>query len=107
MPAAKRVKERSPVPQIVGVITSAAELRAAQQLRLPPDLFELRLDWLLHEKDLESAIGGLGAPIIITARHSTEGGRHRLTDAMRRDLLLRFLPSAQYVDIELRSVVGL
>ena len=107
MPATKRVKKQARIPQVVGVITSSAELRIAQRLRLPPDLFELRLDWLLHEKDLERSIGRLGAPVIITARHSAEGGRYRLSDSTRRELLLRFMPLAQYVDIELRSVPAL
>jgi len=107
MPAAKRVKKRSRVPQVVGVITSSAEVRAAERLRRPPDLFELRLDWLLHEKGLERSIRSLRAPIIITARHSAEGGRHRLADPARSGLLLRFLPLAKYVDVELRSVSGL
>ena len=107
MPATKRVKKQARIPQVVGVITSSAELRIAQRLRRPPDLFELRLDWLLHEKDLERSIGRLGAPVIITARHSAEGGRYRLSDSTRRELLLRFLPLAKYVDIELRSVPAL
>ena len=104
MPATKRVKKQRRAPQVVGVITSSAELRAAQRLKRPPDIFELRLDWLLHEKDLERSIRRLRAPVIITARHSAEGGRHRLPESARRELLLRFLPLAQYVDIELRSV---
>jgi len=107
MPATKRVKKQARIPQVVGVITSSAELRIAQRLRRPPDLFELRLDWLLHEKDLERSIRRLRAPVIITARHSAEGGRYRLSDSTRRELLLRFMPLAQYVDIELRSVPAL
>ena len=31
-------------PQIVGVISSSADLRRAVRMRNPPDLFELRLD---------------------------------------------------------------
>ena len=107
MPAPKWVKTFGRVPQVVGVITSAAELRIAQRLERPPDLFEVRLDWLLQEEQLEQSIRRLRAPAIITARHPAEGGRHRLPDSARRELLLRFLPLARYVDIELRSARGL
>src|SRR5713226_543121 len=89
---------------LVGVIASAADLRFAAAMREPPDLFELRLDCLLSIVDqLERKISILGSPIIITARDPREGGAHNLSLNKRRDLLLRFLPHAKYIDIELRS----
>ena len=45
----------------------------------------------------------LSAPVIITARDPREGGANNLSLPERRDLLLRFLPYAKYVDVELRS----
>lgn len=45
----------------------------------------------------------LQAPLIVTARHPAEGGANSLSSARRRDLLLRFGPRAQYLDVELRS----
>ena len=99
---------------IVGVIASPADLRFAIAMRQPPDLFELRLDHLCSMADqlerkmsILSAKGrtrrGESAPVIITARDPREGGANNLSLPKRRDLLLRFLPYAKYVDVELRS----
>jgi 3-dehydroquinate dehydratase-1 len=94
-------------PKSVGVISSRADLRAALRLRSPPDFFELRLDALVTDIDnVERAISKLPAPLIITARHPLEGGANRLRTNERRALLLRFLPYAAYVDIELRFLRG-
>lgn len=91
-------------PLIAGVIFTRTDLQRAVQMRNPPDLFELRLDALfaIREK-LEAALRNLRAPLIITARHPREGGSNHLSAQTRRSLLLRFLPHAAYVDIELRS----
>src|SRR5437868_14514595 len=96
MRAHRRVK--IPARALVGVIASTDELRLASRMRAPPDLFELRLDHLpnLHESQLSR----LRRPLIITARHPAEGGR----SCNRKSLLRKFLPSAQFVDIELRSM---
>jgi 3-dehydroquinate dehydratase-1 len=73
-------------------------------MRNPPDLFELRLDALFARSDeIKTTIRNLRAPLIITARHPREGGLNQLFAQQRRSLLLRFLPDAAYVDIELRS----
>ena len=94
--------------RVVGVITSAAELDIAARMRRPPDLFELRLDLLLHRvAHLEKKVQRLPVPLIITARSPHEGGANSLSIAKRRDLLMRFLPYANYIDVELRSAVGL
>src|SRR5437868_634072 len=107
MPPPKRVKISRRKPRVVGIITNSAELRRAVRMSTPPDLFELRLDSLFNEKALEQKARNLSAPLIITARHPAEGGRNDLPVTKRRDLLLRFLPMAQYVDIELRSILAL
>src|SRR5256885_14870770 len=85
-------------PKIVGVIFSRADLQRARRMRKPPDLFELRLDRLTNV-----AIAELPAPLIITARDPREGGANNLSAVRRRALLLKFLPRAAYVDVELRS----
>jgi 3-dehydroquinate dehydratase-1 len=91
-------------PQVVGVIFTHADLRRAIRMRNPPDLFELRLDALFARSDeVMTVIENLRAPLIITARHPCEGGSNQLTARQRRALLLRFLPPAAYVDVELRS----
>jgi 3-dehydroquinate dehydratase-1 len=91
-------------PQIVGVIFSRADFQRALRMRKPPDLFELRLDHLVNRIDEISAeIERLPAPLIITARDPREGGANQLSAPRRRALLLKFLPRAAWVDIELRS----
>ena len=95
-------------PRVVGVIASGADLDCALQMRTRPDLFELRLDRLADIiEQLESKLSRLRAPLIITARHPQEGGAKKLTLGQRRDLLTRFLPYAEYVDVELRSAFAL
>ena len=100
-----KAKER---PRLVGVITSLDGLRVATRLRKPPDLLELRLDQLANvADDVGKMISRLPSPLIITARDSREGGAKQLSLRKRRDLLLRFLPPAVFVDIELRSLHAL
>jgi 3-dehydroquinate dehydratase-1 len=89
-------------PKIVGVIFSRADLERAVRLRKPPDFFELRLDRLIN-----ATIASLPAPLIITARDPREGGTNNLSASRRRALLLKFLPRAAYVDVELRSAKAL
>jgi 3-dehydroquinate dehydratase I len=89
---------------LVGVIASPADLQFAARMKQPPDLFELRLDCLCGVADrLKRKMSILRAPLIITARDPREGGANRLSLEKRRGLLLRFLPQAKYVDVELRS----
>jgi len=95
-------------PQIAGVIFTRTDLQRAVRMRNPPDLFELRLDALFAiREELEASLRDLLAPLIITARHPREGGSNQLSAQTRRALLLRFLPHAAYVDIELRSAGAL
>ena len=91
--------------EMVGVIATRADLQLALEMAHPPDLFELRLDCLAgREAELEKKIPLLPAPLIVTARHPAEGGANNLPLARRRELILRFLPNARYIDLELRSV---
>lgn len=87
---------------IVGVILSLRDLRRAVRLRRPPDFFELRLDALVRHLD-EIETTTFPVPLILTARDPREGGINNLAARARRDLLLRFLPRAHTIDIELRS----
>jgi 3-dehydroquinate dehydratase I len=104
MTTRRSVKERWQTPRIVGVIASPADLSVAMRMRMPPDLFEIRLDHLCGYVDqLESKISILPAPLIITARHPREGGANNLSIKKRRELLSRFLPRARYLDVELRA----
>ena len=95
-------------PRSVGVIFSERDLQRAVRLRKPPDLFELRLDGLLAMIGrLSATIPQLRAALIITARSPLEGGANNLSLARRRELLIRFLPGAAFVDIELSSAPAL
>jgi 3-dehydroquinate dehydratase-1 len=77
-------------------------------MRQAPDLFELRLDQLVRViHDVEKKIARLRSPLIITARHPQEGGANNLSLQQRRSLLTRFLPHADYIDVELRSASAL
>ena len=106
--AARRPVKARKKPLVVAVITTPAELRRATRLPDPPDLFELRLDHFVGKGDqLEATMSILPAPLIITARHPAEGGANKLSAQHRRELLLRFLPRARYVDVELRSANAL
>jgi len=98
---------------IVGVIASPADLRFAVTMHQPPDLFELRLDHLCGMLDplerkmsILSGRRGEPAPVIVTARDPREGGANNLSFQQRLDSLLRFLPYAKYLDVELRSTRG-
>ena len=105
MTVQRSVKRR---PRVVGVIASRADLDRAVQMRRPPDLFELRLDRLAGIiNHVENATPRLQAPLIITARHPNEGGLGKLSLRERSDLLARFLNYADYLDVELRSVLAL
>jgi 3-dehydroquinate dehydratase-1 len=95
-------------PKIVGVVASRADLQRAFRMRIAPDLFELRLDRLSRcIADVEAALDRFPAPLIITARHPSEGGASHLSGRRRCTLLLQFLPRAAYVDVELRSARSL
>ena len=95
-------------PRVVGVIASRADLDRALRMRSPPDLFEVRLDYLASVVDqLDNALPKLRAPLIITARDPREGGGGKLSLRQRHNLLARFLNNAEYLDIELRSAPAL
>ena len=94
--------------KIVGVIASRGDLCRALRMRKPPDLFELRLDQLINCLDeVRAALPRLRASLILTARHPREGGAHNLSSQRRCALLLKFLPAAAWLDIELRSANSL
>jgi len=107
MTVGKSVKARTR-PSLVAVIASGAAFGRARQLSVPAHFFELRLDALYPIlPEVGRTLEELRAPLIITARHPLEGGINNLSPSHRRDLLLRYLPKATYVDIELRSAAEL
>src|SRR5947207_1670235 len=108
MTARTSVKASKARARIVAVIASRPDLQRALRMTSPPDLFELRLDHLIGCLDeVETKMSILRVPLIVTARHPKEGGANRLSVQRRRALLMRFLPQARYVDVELRSAKAL
>lgn len=108
MTLARRFKAPSAQTKIVGVIASKDDLARASRLRQLPNLFELRLDAFASEPgELHASISALRARLIITARDSREGGLARLTTSQRCHLLRDFLPTAAYVDVELRAAAAM
>jgi 3-dehydroquinate dehydratase-1 len=95
-------------PKIVGAVHSPGSLRSALRLRQGEvDFLELRVDYFAGDPgSLLKAAPRLAAPLIVTVRHSLEGGACQLGSARRRELFKEFLPFANCIDIELRSVAG-
>lgn len=95
------------VPRVVATVHRAEDL----DCRIPPetcDLLEYRLDNLRdHLAAAEHSLAASALPCLITARHPAEGGAGDLDVAARRHLLLRALPHAALIDVELRSLVEL
>lgn len=96
-------------PNVVATVHTPAGLRIAAKLGCGDvDIAEFRLDALADRVDeIERTLGALKVPALLTARHPAEGGMNHLSLATRRSLLLRLLPFASLVDVELRSVKSL
>ncbi len=95
-------------PRVVATVHRPEDLRAlaAQPVTgATCDLLEFRLDNLRdHLDETEAAIRSSTLPCLITARHPDEGGAGFLEEDQRRSLLLRFLPFATLIDVEVRSL---
>lgn len=98
-------------PRVVATVHRPEDLFSLAKTSVGPetcDLLEFRLDNLRNHLDAAAAaISASPLPCLITARHPAEGGAGSLDDVARTDLLLRFLPSAQLVDVEVRSLTAL
>jgi 3-dehydroquinate dehydratase-1 len=100
-----KTKPRRPSTFVVATAHTAKGLSEAAVLRPGQVGFvEVRLDALAAEAhELDKALGLIRVPILLTARHPSEGGAGSLTMARRRTLLEQHLPQAAAVDVELRS----
>jgi 3-dehydroquinate dehydratase-1 len=100
---------RHPAPLVVATAHTAQGLPEATALRPGQvGLVEIRLDALAAKaRELDKALSRIRVPILLTARHPSEGGAASLTIARRCALLERYLPQAAAVDVELRSVSAL
>lgn len=95
-------------PRVVGVVSAALTLdRLASGFRPICDIVELRADllgaglpeWLERAVDLERA----GLPVLITLRHSREGGHWYGAELERLRILEKILPYVSAIDFETRS----
>lgn len=93
-------------PRVVGTVHSPGSLR--QALRLKPgavDLLELRVDHFADDlRPLRQALPRLAIPYLVTVRHPAEGGAHGLTFSQREELYREFMPPAEFIDLEARSM---
>jgi len=97
---------RSVAPLVVGTIHSPGALKKALTLkRSDVDVLELRVDAFAEMPEkLLAAIPRLPAPLLLTVRHSKEGGVAEYGIGERRHLFRQFLPLVQWVDVEVRSL---
>jgi 3-dehydroquinate dehydratase-1 len=93
-------------PMVVATVHTAQGLHEAVSCKDPAiNLFEIRLDCLGKGLGEFSACAeNFSKPLLVTARHPSEGGANRLANTQRRLLLRLYLPVAAAVDVELRSV---
>ena len=96
-------------PNLVATVHTEKGLKMAAALSIGDvDIVEFRLDALVHRVDeIEDTLRSLKVPALLTARHPAEGGMNHLSIATRRSLLMRLLPFASLVDVELRSIKSL
>lgn len=91
---------------VVATVHSARGLREALSSKDPAiHLFEIRLDCLGRGlKNFSECADKFSKPLLITARHPSEGGACHLSTLQRRLLLHLYLPAASALDVELRSM---
>jgi len=94
---------------VVAPICNQADLVYLTEIQVADhcDIIELRLDNLKDNLDQVASFLTDSLPdvsVLATARHPDEGGYHSLDATARQELLLRFLPQVDAIDIELRSV---
>jgi 3-dehydroquinate dehydratase-1 len=92
-------------PQVVAAVHSPGALRCARKIRPGEvDFLEIRVDNFADDPSiLPPVVPRLRLPLIITVRHPAEGGAHDLSFSRRRELYARYLPYAEFIDVELRS----
>ncbi|MEM1294362.1 MAG: type I 3-dehydroquinate dehydratase [Verrucomicrobiota bacterium] len=92
---------------VVATITTKADLGILADNPLPEgiDVAEFRLDNLIEDVDqAEEVAKSCELPILITARNPREGGVNDLPEGERLKVLLRFLPLAKLVDLEIQTL---
>lgn len=107
----KKIKMRTlPGCEVVATAHTDHGLHEAALLRRHDGigLVEVRLDCLAdHAAELPRAVSRIKLPVLLTARHPSEGGTKGLSAAQRMALLEPQLPRAAFVDVELRNAISL
>lgn len=92
-------------PLVVGVVSDAATWRSLAQ-DTPCDLVELRVDALPEEERLLPLSHPCPKPLLITARHASEGGNCVWDEAERTRLVSQLLPTAAALDWEVAQLAA-
>ena len=97
-------------PAIVGAVADLDTLSTLPYLAQSTalcDLIEYRIDALFPHQDLLlQRLGDAIRPHLITVRDPAEGGLNGLSHAQRARCLVRFLPHATFLDIEIKNLAA-
>ena len=95
------MRERTRIVQCTAPRTPADVLHADEQVAPHGDLLELRLDeWTGTAEELGAVLERVRAPLIVTDRPPSQGGRSPRTAPERAALLHAAAPPAAFVDLE-------
>ncbi len=100
----RRKKRSLPQCAVVGTIHTLRGFKLAPKAEV--DWCEVRVDSLPHPPETE-LLAAAGKPLLLTVRRADEGGGLALADDVRAELYREYLPFAQAVDIEARSLGAL
>lgn len=87
--------------QIVGVVSDENTWMGLNQKNVPCDIVELRIDALPETKRNLPLIKPCPKPLLLTFRHSNEGGFCKWDEAMRQTTVENLFSSANAIDWEL------
>jgi 3-dehydroquinate dehydratase I len=93
-------------PLIVGIVASLEDLESLRKFPLSHvDWCELRIDLLPSDfSELLPLVRQLKLPKIVTVRDPAEGGANALSEESRGELLQKWLPECEAVDIEFKNL---
>lgn len=97
----RRKKRSLPLSAVVGTIHTLRGFKLAPKAEV--DWCEVRIDALPHPPET-ALLGEVKKPLILTVRRHDEGGVLALADEVRAELYQEYLPFAEAVDIEVRSL---
>ncbi len=100
----RRKKRSLPESVVVGTIHTLRGFKLAPKADV--DWCEVRIDLLPHPPETD-LLAAAKKPLILTVRRHDEGGGLALADEVRAELYREYLPFAEAVDIEARSLSAL